>query len=387
MSRDIFATDVADGPPSRVVHYGLGGAQNEIPSNLVPADPEMQRLMDRINAEEDIEIARKEAEMDTPENRQKALEAEVAARERKKINFQFGRAIPNFLDEGWKHIGGQFVDEEIRVYTTDYERNRFWGIKPAGMAMWDFWDLNDPEVGRYDDNVAMTWANPLIRPPVTASDEINPVIWAGRGLNPDSTPREPPIAKALPSIENAAKPRRRQKTPDVNPTHRVRKSTTESPKVNKNTRRSLANKIGAGLSQLGDQVREVAVKTHANGRPTRNQTAITASDAQQKPISKEGAMKDANSALTKRPRGRPAAKTNPAAQKETSKRPRGRPPAKKKLAEESVKQKKTPAVKGNAKVTKSSKTRSSKTKSRPSAPSTHRMRTRGDGPAELLQLP
>lgn len=407
MSREIF-TNSAGSPPSRT-HFGFAGgspsrAQNESSPNLVPSDPEMQRLMDAIDAERDAERARKEVEMNTPENRQKAAEAEMAERERKRINFHFGRAMPmpSRINEGWMQIREESVDEEIRVYTTDYERRRFWGIKPAGMWMYDFWEQNDPEVSRYDDFIAITWANPLIPPPVTTYDENNSDVWAGPGPNPELTPPEPPVAEPSPPRKAATKPRRRQQTPDVNPSRRVKKSTTESPRVDKKTRRSLIDKVHARQPGFGDQVREVGVTARASGRPTRNEAAVTASGAQQ-----ETAREDRHSAHSRRPRGRPAAKANPAAKDETSlaskrprgrpaantkpatkdedelpsKRPRGRPPAKAKPAKKSPEQKKTPAVKGNARVTKASQR-----ERRPSARSTHKMRTRGEGPAELLQL-
>ena len=242
------------------------------------------------------------------------------------------------------------------------------------MAMYDFWEQNDPEVERYDDTIAMTWANPLIPPPVTTLDENYPVIWAGRGLNPDLTSPEPAGAKAPPPIRATTKPGKRQKTPKVNSTHRVSKSTAESSKIDKNTRTSLAHKVDAGISGLEGQVREVPTAAHASDRPTRNKRATIASKAQQK-----SATEDGSSAPSKRPRGRPAAKTKSAAN--DTKRPRGRPPGKGKLAESLPKQKEILAVKGNSRITKSSKA-----EQRP-APSTHKMRTRGKGPAVFLQLP
>ena len=591
MSGDLF-TDPALAP-SRRINYGfagssLGGAQYGGSITLVPRDPEMQRLVDAMNAEEDAERVRKEIEMDTPENCQKAAEAELAERERKRINFHFCRAMSTHITEGWKQIMDDRKDEEIRVYTTDYSQLRFWGIKPAGVGMYDFWEQNDPEISRYDDNIAMTWANPLVPPPITAYDENIPVIWAGQGSNPDVVAPElpaaevPPPAKAAakprrrqkpaevhsthrvrksttespkgnkntrksladkmpetmsreslvewadgttkkvtfsnygdfsdtapanptmqriaaeikaqkeaemntpenrrkaaeaesaeraqkkhnfhygralptqvmegweliggnrtneeirvytrtydwkhrfwgikpigmtmddfwerhdpevarhhdaqqecpldpekplgpligepiedlpPPIGSAAKPRRRQKTPEVNTSHRVRKSTTESPKVNKKNRNSFADEVGVESSGLKDQVRGAPVAIHANGRPTRNKTNVIAPDAEPKSVTEDG-----GSAPPKRSRGRPVTKTKSAAN--DSKRPRGRPPTKGKQAGKPPKQKKTPTVKGNARVTKSKQI-----KPRPSAPSTHKMRSRGEGPAELLRLP
>ena len=377
MSRDIF-TDAAVGSPSNG-HYDFAGGslsrgQNGDSTNRVPRDPETQRLVDKINAERDIERARKEVEMNTPENRQKAFEAEMAERERKKIDFHFKRAIPRFLREGWKHIREDFMDEEIRVYTIDNERRRFWGIKRAGMGMYDFWEVNDPEVGRYDDMIAITWANPLVPPPVTSFDENNPVIWAGQGLNPDLTTPEPAVAQVPPPKKAATNPRKRQRTPDVNSNPSVRNSTTKPSKVDKITRKSLAHNLDAGDSGLEDQVREVPMATHAKVRSTRNKTAFIASNAQQK-----SSTEDEGPPPSKRPRGRPAASKKSAAN--DSKRSRGRPTAKEKLAEKSQKQKKTPAVKGSVRITKPSK------KERRPAPSIHQMRTRGKGPAEFLKLP
>ena len=377
MSKDIFA-NTTGAPPASRTHFGFAGrspsrAEDGNPLNLVPKYPEAQRLMDAIEAQRDAERARKEVEMDTPENRQKALEAELAERELKRMNFHFGRAMSNRIAEGWKEILGEFTDEAMRVYTTDYKRRKFWGIKPAGMGMYDFWEQTDPEVGRYDDKIAITWANPLIPPPFTALDKKTPVIWAGQGLNPDLTPPEPAVARAPPPTKAATKPRKRQKTPEVNSTHRVRKSTTKSSKVDKNIRKSLSQQVDAGNTWLEDQVREVPKAAQANERSTRNKTVVVASNAQQ-----DSATKDQGSAPLKRPRGRPAAQINSAAN--DTKRPRGRPPGKGQLAEKLPKQKKTPAVTGNARITKASKAEQR------AAPSTHKMCTRGKGSVEFLQL-
>lgn len=394
MSRDIFK-DVAGSQPSRA-HYGFTAisiseaANGSSSSIMVPRDPEAQRFVDAMNAEREIERARKEVEMNTPENRQRALEAELAERERKKIDFHGRRAIPRCMMQGWKHLWEDLTDEQIRVYTLNNERRRFWGIKPAGIKMFDFWEQIDPEVRRYDDRYALTWVNPLIPPPVTIFDEINPVIWAGQGLNPDTKPPEPSMSTAPPPTKATAKPKRRQKTPDVNPTHRVRKPTRGSPNVNPNTRESLADKFGD--PRLEGQTRKAAETAQASDRPLRNEAAFIASGAQQKPATEDfkrprgrpagkakPVAKDKTSSPPKRPRGRPAANAKSTAKDEVelpSKRPRGRPSAKGKQP------KKTSAVKGNAKVTKASQTE----QRRPSAPSTHKMRTRGEGPAEHLHL-
>ena len=394
MSRDIFAYSYDVGSPSDRTSWGLFGgpdseSQNSGSATLVPRPPEMQRLVDEINAEREIERARKEIEMNTPENRQKAAEAEAAERERKRINFDFARTMNNNLDEGWKQLLGGRTDEEIRVYTTDYRRRRFWGIKPAGMDIDDFWEQNDPEVRRWNDNIAVTWADPLRPPPVTAHDEDNPDIWVGRGINPDSIPSEPPTATSPPPTK-ASKSRKRQKKPAVNPNHRVRKSTPPAPKISKkHPRKSSANRADARQSKVDEQLLAEAGMASASSRPSRNKTNTTPSNAQHEPEingdrpSKHPQGRPGSNANPtpndippppKRPRGRPP-KPKPAANNADPpppKRPRGRPPGKGKPS----------PVQGNAKVTKSSQTQR-----RPSAPSNHKMRTRGKGTAELLQLP
>lgn len=381
MSRDLF-NDPAFKRPSTVPHVyqpgeiaaSLTRAKNGGSSTTAPMDPAMQGLMNRIWAEEDAERARNEAEIDTPENRQKAAEAEAAERKRKKFNFHVIRAPPRFMWEGWRHIRGELVDEEIRVYTVNNDRRRFWGIKPVGVGMDDFWEQNDPEVGRYDDISAETWADALKSPPVTAFDAHLPVIWAGRGLNPDLPPTDPSTPKSTPATKATAKPKKTRKPPTGNPSHRVTKPGMESPKVSQRTRKSLASKIDARHSGLADQTQEVT----AGGRPD-----TTPKRARGRPATKaESDVQDTTISTPKRPRGRPSAKSKRAVDKKDVKRPRGRPPAKEKPIETPLKQKnKTPAVKGNARVTKPSQKRT-----RPSAPSTHNMRTRGEGPAELLQL-
>lgn len=173
-----------------------------------------------------------------------------------------------------------------------------------------------------NDHVAVTWADPLVPPPISLWEE-GPVIWAGKGPNPDATPPASPTASVPTTVRTAAKSEKRQRTPEVNPTKRVRKLSTESSKVNKNTRKSLADKVDAGISGLEDQVRELPLVIHATGSPSQIKTAVTASDAKQTSITEDG-----GSAPTKRPRGRPASKAKLAAN--DSKRPRGRPPGKRK---------------------------------------------------------
>ena len=405
MSNDIFAA-VPGSSRSSLGDSFVGGPLSRARTlgdsyTLVPTDPETQRLMDVINAEKEIERSRKEREMDTPENRQKAAEAEAAERNRKRIDFHFKRAIPRCLEEGWKHVRQELTNEEIRVYTTDWKRRRFWGIKPAGVGMLEFWEVNDPEITRFYDNVAVTWEDPLVPPPVTAFDENMPVIWAGRGVNPDLTPPEPLVPEAPPATK-VAKTRRRQKTPEPNSTQRVRKSKAPSRKTNKKgARKSLADETDAGPSRLEDQIPEAPSATPATNGPSQNENILPPPTLQYEPAPKDQDQRpthsnrprrhpahtaDPTSATSappppKRTRGRPP-KAHPATKTQdasTPQRPRGRPPGKGKS---------TPAVQGNARVTKSSSTSQTKPKGqRALAPSTHVMRTRGKGAAESLRLP
>ena len=91
MSNDIFA-NVAGSVRSSVGDSFVGDLLSRPrtygnPFTMVPRDAETQRLVDARNAEEETERVRKEREMDTPENRQKAAEAAKAERRRNWIDF------------------------------------------------------------------------------------------------------------------------------------------------------------------------------------------------------------------------------------------------------------------------------------------------------------
>ncbi|CAD6568628.1 MAG: hypothetical protein ASARMPREDX12_001606 [Alectoria sarmentosa] len=304
---------------------------------MVPMNPDIMKGMAALTAHIEAQRAKVEPNLNTPEGRKRAAEVKLAEKKRKENNW-LSRVIID-RGNGWKPIWGSAVDEELRIYTlVKSDEHRFWGIKPIGMGIDEFWEKNDPEVRRHEDRQQETPVDPNA---------------------PTGTLIGEPLRNTTPPKKVAAKQRRRQRTPEINPTHRIRKPSTvsTSSKMNKSTRKSLADKVDAVHSELEEQARDMTESTFATGRATRNKKVITASGAQQ--------------AATKLRASAP------------SERPRGRPPVKGKLTEQSPKQEKTPAVKGNAKVTKSSQI-----KQRPSAlPSTHKMRTRRKGPAELLQLP
>lgn len=333
------------------------GHPRESPPYEVSVDPTMQRMLLELNAGREAKRLATQAEMNTPEGRKKAAEAKLAEKKRKESHW-LSRVIFDHGD-GWKPIWGNAKNEELKIYTVlDSGEHRFWGIKPIGMSVDDFWEKYDPEVKRYEDRQQET--------PVNPDSPTGPLI----GEPPRSLP---PPSKA------AAKTRKSRKSPEIDPTHRVRKSTTESSKVGpskaeptKVERSKVNKKIRKSLPQ-----QKAPTTAHSTSRPTRNKTAVPIADSQQDPATEQG-----TSTPSSRPRGRPAAtKQKPDANDRDalpSKRPRGRPPTKARLAEKNPKHKKTTAVKGNARVTKSA---------RPSAPSVHNMRTRRKGPAEILQLP
>ena len=374
MSNDLFANfggygrstigdSFVDGPMS-FVNGPLSRAQNDV----MFAD-----------VEDDVERARKVLEMDTPENRQKTAEDRAAERERKK--FAIGmRALPRYVMEGWQLFGGAPDDQEVKVYTRTYDgKHRFWGIKPIGTTLDEFWDRIDPDVLRSHD----------------AREEF-PLDQN----NPTGTLIGEPVKDLSSTAEAAASSRKRPKTPELNPTHKVRKSKAPSRKTNKkSTRKSLANESNAGPSRLEDQIGEEPSAAPATNGPSKNKNTHPPPTPQHEPAPKDQdrlqtpskrklrhqnhtadpAPATSTPPPTKRPRGRPP-KAHPATKpKDTStpKRPRGRPPGKGKSI---------PAVQGNARVTKSSTSEKQKGR-RALAPSTHVMRTRGKGAAESLQLP
>ena len=333
-----------------------------------------------MDIEDDVERARKRLEMDTPENRQKTAEDRAAERERKKFAFHVTRALPRSIMEGWQLIREGREDEEVRVYTRTYDwKHRFWGIKPIGISMMEFWDRHDPDVLRHHDAQQEC--------PLDPENPSGPLIGE-------------PVKDLASTTEAVAKPRKQQKKTELNPTHKVRKSKAPSRKTNKkSTRKSLADETHAGPLRLEDQIpKEPSAASNIDG-PSQNEKISPPPTPQHGPAPKDQDQLPTQSRrqqrhptrtadpvpatstpqTPKRPRGRPP-KAHPATKnKDTStpKRPRGRPPGKGKS---------TTTVQGNARVTKSSSSEKQKGR-RALAPSTHVMRTRGKGAAESLQLP
>ena len=311
------------------------GHPREPPKNTTPWSPEMAKSMAATIAHIDAQKLKEEAERNTPEGRKKAAEAAEAEIIRKRHGWET-RAWALPLD-GFKGIPDSAEDQELEIYTRTYDlEHKFWGIKPVGMTIWDFWNIYDPEVTRYHDANQETPATPE---PVTTTPPLN--------VRPQRN-------------KSKAKSRRRKNLSNTGSTHRVKKSTV--PKVNKDTRKSLADKIDAENSGLEDQMRVVKGEVRVRGRPTRNKTAVAALPAEEKTVKPKPSVRHDVSPQTKRPRGRP--------------------PVNAKMTETHSNQKNTPVVQGKARITKSSRK-----DPRPLAPSTHAMRTRRAGPAESIQLP
>ena len=371
MSNDLFA-NFAGNARSTVGDSFVDGPLSFVDGSLSRA----RRLVDE---EDEVERARKELEMDTPENRQKTAEDRAAERERKKIAFGT-RALPRHVMEGWTLSGGGRVEEEVKVYTRTYDwKHRFWGIKPIGMSLGDFWERHDPDVLRSHDAQQEF--------PLDPENPSGPLIGE-------------PVKDLSSTAETVAKSRRRQKTPELNTTNKVRKPKAPSRKTNKkSTRKSLADDTHAGPSRLEDEIPEEPTTAPITDGPSGSEKALPPPTPQHKPAPKDQAQQPAPTQrprrhpgrtadpapvtsapqAPKRPRGRPP-KAHPATKNKdasTPKRPRGRPPGKGKS---------TATVQGNARVTKSSPAEKQKGR-RALAPSTHVMRTRGKGAAESLQLP
>ena len=204
---------------SSPVLFGGSSHPCQTTQKTTPWDPEMARSMAATNAQIEAQRLKREAESNTLEGRRKASEAKLAEKKRKEDNW-LSRVICD-RGNGWKPVWGTAEDEESRIYTlVDSDEHRFWGIKPTGMGIDEFWEKYDPEVKRYDDRQQET--------PVNPDAPVGPLI--------DEPPKIPPPTKAV------AKPRQRRKTPEIDSAHKIRKSMVKSQKIN-NTRKSLAHKL------------------------------------------------------------------------------------------------------------------------------------------------
>lgn len=228
--------------------------------------------------------------------------------------------------------------DDVRVYTKlKNGEYKYWGIRDDDMDIEDFWAKFDPENTRYQDD-----------------NEDNP-------LDLGSAENESSSHNPTPPVSAAAGLKRRQKTPQINPQHRVRKSPSVTPQSNKRTRKSLAAKVGAGIAGLDKQVPgtgaakdasspnlpvQISGKPRGRGRPRKAQPSIPEPSCPNTDLTP--------STPVKRKRGRPA-KTM-VQSKSSAKQDR-------------------PAAESKAKIAKPKQK-----KQRSQAPSIHAMRTRAKGP-------
>ena len=230
------------------------------------------------------------------------------------------------------------TSNDVRIYTKLKSGDfKYWGVIDDDMDIEDFWAKFDPENTRYlDDN------------------EDNP-LEQGSAEN-GSLSNNPTLR-----VSAATGLKRREKTPQNNPQHRVCKSPSVTPQTDKRTRQSLAAKIHAGISGLDERPPETGAakntsaknltvqasgKSRGRGRPRKVQPSfVEPTSPNTDPIS---------STPAKRKRGRPA---------KTEVQPKSSPKLQR------------PAAERNAKITKPKQRRQ-----RSQAPSTHAMRTRAKGP-------
>lgn len=305
-------------------------------------------------------------------------------------------------------ISGALWDDE-RVYTRDDGGGewKFWGIMEPGMILEDFWAKHDPDNTRGKDE---------------SQDE-------EAGSTPGSFTESQPAS--LPCKEVVKKPQRKRQNPQTKVSNKVSKSKTSTPCVNKRTHRSLGSEKDKGIEEYVEQARSDEAHVSFSDGEEQERTIAHTYQMQKKPVGRRAVpdsktanptsakarrgrprataplpptdqamdliedVENVHSTPAKRPRGRPRASAPldqamdlnedvGSIQPTPPKRPRGRPPKQHtpKMIKETGKERKSPAAKGNARVTKLKKSQKP-----PAAPSTHNMRTRARGPVKMLLLP
>ena len=256
---------------------------------------------------------------------------------------------------------------DVRIYTKlKSGEYKYWGVIDDDMDIEDFWAKFDPENTRYlDDN------------------EDNP-LDLGSAENDSSSNVPKPRASAAARLE------RRQKTPQIDREHRVRKPPSMPPRTNNRTRRSLAE-VGTGVAGLEKQVPDVPESTSKSRRPVAHLVSVEESDAHATRPRRSGTAKNPPVQSNPKPRGRGRPrKAQPSILQPTgpntdltstpAKRKRGRPAKTKIQSKPSAKQDR-PAAESRAKITKPRQK-----KQRSQAPSVHAMRTRAKGPASSSNI-
>ena len=260
------------------------------------------------------------------------------------------------------------TSNDVRIYTKlKSGEYKYWGVIEDDMDMEDFWAKFDPEDTRYQDD-----------------NEDNPLdIGSAETASPSNIP--------TPRIGVASGVERRQKTPQRNPQHRVQKSPSVTPQINKRTRRSLGAKEGAEIAGPDKQVRDVPESSSKSRRSVAHLATVEESDAHATRPRRSGAAKNTSAKnppvqTPGKPRGRgrprkvqpsilePTFPSTDLTSSTSAKRKRGRPAKTKSQSKSSAKPDR-PAAEGKAKITKPKQR-----KRRSQAPSIHAMRTRAKGP-------
>ena len=259
---------------------------------------------------------------------------------------------------------------DVRVYTKlKSGEYKYWGIRDDDMEIEDFWAKFDPENTRYQDD-----------------NEDNP-------LDLGSARHDSPSNNSTPGISAPSRSSTRQKTPKINPQHRVQKSPSVTPQINKRTRRSLATKVGAGVAGLGGQVPGFPESTSKGRRSVAHLSTAEELDAHStRPRRSDTSAKDPPVQAPGKSRGRgrprklqptilePSRPNTDFLSSTPAKRKRGRP-AKTKVQSKSSAKQDRPAAESSAKITKPKQR-----KQRFQAPSIHAMRTRAKGPVSSSNM-
>ena len=253
---------------------------------------------------------------------------------------------------------------DVRVYTKlKSGEYKYWGIRDDDMEIEDFWAKFDPENTRYQDD-----------------NEDNP-------LDLGSARHGSPSKYSAPGISAASGSSMRQGTPKNNHQHRVQKSPSVTPQINKRTRRPLATKVGAGIAGFDEHVPEFPERASKGRRSGAHLATVEKLDAHATRPRRSGtSAKNPLVQAPGKPRGRgrprkvrpdilePSCPNTDFTLSTPAKRKRGRPAKESSQSKSSAKQDR-PAAESTARITKPKQR-----KQRSPAPSIHGMRTRAKGP-------
>lgn len=230
------------------------------------------------------------------------------------------------------------TSNDVRIYTKlKNGEYKYWGIRDDDMEIEDFWAKFDPNNTRYQDD-----------------NEDNPLdIGSAENVPLSNIPT--PRASAAIGLE------RRQKTPSINSQHRVRKSPSVTPQINKRTRKSLAAKIDTGIARIDERAPQTGAAKTTSAKNLSDQASGKARG--------RGRPRKAQPSIPE-----PSCPNTDLTSSTPAKRKRGRPAKMKVQSKSSAKQDRA-AAESRAKIMKPNQR-----KEHSQAPSTHAMRTRAKGP-------